>query len=109
MHKYYTESADLQKFPWLPATSIDIRNAGGWIQSHFARQLGGAKALVQMLPPGAQEAVELMAECGLAECFERMLEPPVTLCHGDYRPENLRFSAPGQPSAVATFDWGLVN
>jgi len=62
-----------------------------------------------MLPPGAQATVEKMAEGGLGECFERLAQAPLCLNHGDYRPENMRFSAPGRPPAVAVFDWGLVN
>lgn len=104
MHRAFLNRA----LDWLPYTVFDVRNADG-IQQFFRGTLHMAQPLVEMLPPGAQKTVQAMAEGGLGESFVRLSEAPVTLCHGDYRPENLRFSAPGKPPAVGVFDWGLVN
>lgn len=110
MHKEFTSRQAMQELDWLPYTIADVRNAAN-IQSYFSFVLhwDSVKRLVNMLPPGAQDAVERLAEGGLEECLERLSEPPLTLNHGDYRPENLRFSAPGRPPAVGVFDWGSVN
>merc|ERR1712176_291034 len=58
---------------------------------------------------GAQATVDEMLDGGLGDAFERLASRPLVMNHGDFRVENLRFSAPGRPSAVAVFDWGLIN
>lgn len=110
MHKAFSEqnSKVLDEFEWLPYTLFDVRNAAG-IQSYFTHVRPAAQQLIDMLPPGARDTVERMALGGLGETFVHLAQSPVTLCHGDYRTENLRFSTPGRPKAVGVFDWGLAN
>jgi len=108
LHKFFEDPALQKLIEFLPITMLDIRHAGHF-EIGFSHKLVAAKSLVQMLPPGAQATVERMARGGLGECIEQLAEPPYTLCHGDYRPENMRFSAPHMPPAVAAFDWGLAN
>mmetsp|Transcript_114051 Transcript_114051/g.362615 ORF Transcript_114051/g.362615 Transcript_114051/m.362615 type:complete len:182 (+) Transcript_114051:492-1037(+) len=73
------------------------------------------------LPVAASAAADKLAWGALYGVLERLAEPPLTLVHGDFRPENLRFApsaafaatstaaaGPAVPR-VAAFDWGLAH
>jgi len=107
-HQVFASKRWQEELGSFPLTIINVDQASH-IQFYFSHTLQQAKSLVDLLPPGAQKAAERMSHGGLVECFERLADPPVTLNHGDYRPENLRFSAPGRPAEVGVFDWGMAN
>lgn len=107
LHATFAQEGELEKLEWLPRGHCRAEHAF-FLQHHYSLlQCLSSHALAELLPQGAREAAEQLAWGSFASLLERLAEPPLTLVHGDFKPENLRFSADGQ--RVAAFDWGACN
>jgi len=110
MHNSFDDPAIMKKLEWLPLTVFNLKKAAD-AQEDFGTKIELERSFVQqILTWGAFEATMKMVSGGLTQVCEKLAEPPLTFCHGDYRPENLRFTTkekePDLPT-VATFDFGL--
>lgn len=93
MHAHWWDRAP----EWLPYTTVGLDRALP-VQSAFARSWERVRHLV---PAEAHPALDAAVD-GYVALLEAMASPPVTLCHGDFRLDNL-FLPPGE--AVIAFDW----
>jgi len=114
MHNAFDKKEVMDKLQWLPLTIFNIGEGDAGItqretmQEEFANKVSLERHFVQQtLPAGAYEAVERMTIGGLIEICEKLAEPPLTFCHGDFRTENIRFQNVDADPEVATFDFGL--
>lgn len=109
-HKAYENQKLIEPLEWLGNTRFGTDHFDG-LQHFYGIQLELHRGVIsKFLSAKAMEAAEsLSVSPHINFVCQKMAEPPLTLCHGDYRPENLRFSTPGRPQAVAAFDWGLAN
>merc|ERR1711908_149788 len=77
------------------------------VQKHYADCFTDLEArLRDWLSPVALAACRELRTT-YASLLERLARPPLTLLHGDFRLENLRFST-CSPVSVAAFDWQFV-
>jgi len=110
-HAAYQSEKLLGPLDWLGTTRFGSLDHLDGLQHLYGIQLNLHRGVISRFL--SQKAMEAAEGLGISPHInwvcQRMAEPPLTLCHGDYRPENLRFSAPGRPQAVAAFDWGLAN
>lgn len=106
-HAVFCENHRLLELPWLPLMPVHLEY-GPMVQHYFATCFAGMRDnLHNLLSRSALAACENM--CGsYAATLERLAQPPLTLLHGDFRLENLRFSA-ASSTAVAAFDWQFVS
>lgn len=85
-------------FAWLPRTTVGLERAVP-VQGAFAR--AWQRALRRDLPPGVRSGLG-----AAVDAYPRLLEEvsasPSTLCHGDFRLDNLFFAEDGE---VAAIDW----
>lgn len=111
MHKAYQSEKMVEQLEWLGTTRFGSVDHLDGLQHFYGIQLNLHRGVISRFLPGkAMEAAEsLGVSPHINFICQKMAEPPLTLCHGDYRPENLRFSTPGRPQKVAVFDWGLAN
>lgn len=108
----------LEQYPWLPLTPLDIKPGDKGLQQQYVGCLfrSGEELKVLLPPEVAGWCLKMCTPDRFVELLGRMAEPPMTLIHGDFRTENLRFSSAkldGPESAsdieVAAFDWGMVS
>ncbi|MCK9485199.1 MAG: phosphotransferase [Dehalococcoidia bacterium] len=103
LHARWWES-EPQAHPWLPSTTVGLERAGP-VQSAFARAWEHVRdrfpAVAQgVLDRGVEAYPDLLAEVATG---------PVTVCHGDYRLDNVFFDDSPDLTAphleVVAFDW----
>mmetsp|Transcript_23883 Transcript_23883/g.68950 ORF Transcript_23883/g.68950 Transcript_23883/m.68950 type:complete len:1116 (+) Transcript_23883:1-3348(+) len=114
MHNGFDKPGVMEKLSWLQLTVFNIGEGDAGIKQReeiheeFSNKVNLERAFVQQaLSAGAFEAVDRMCSGGLVEVCEKLAEPPLTFCHGDFRTENIRFQNVETNPEVATFDFGL--
>lgn len=95
MHAHWWEE-DPGPHEWLPYTTVGL-DRGRPVQGAFGRAWGRVHHLVE---PAAHEAIEAGIEA-YVDLLGEVSSGPVTLCHGDFRLDNL-FFVDEEPVA---FDW----
>lgn len=95
MHARWWEP-DPAPHPWLPLTTVGMDHTT-LVQRTFARAWASVRPL---LPEAARPIVDAGLEA-YPSLLEEIARGPVTLCHGDYRLDNLFFDEEG----VIAFDW----
>lgn len=110
--RFYGRENELRDLRWLPMTPVRLELAPG-IQDYYAGAWHGSmkEHLDGVLPSGVMSMCDALCDCyGLL--LQQSARPPLTLVHGDFRLENLRFAgtaeAPTVPTVVAAFDWQFV-
>jgi len=95
--------------------------SGRWYMPQLAKYINHVVKvddLQEVIPPVALDVFQRLLKisgpeadisCALTQLYEKLQEPPLTICHGDLRPANLRVSGPSVPIAVGAFDFGLVH
>jgi len=92
-------TAEAVAHPWLPFTTVGLDRAGP-VSGAFVR----AWWLVRdRMPPVAREALDRGVE-QYPELLAEISRGPVTVCHGDYRLDNVFFDDTDEGRIVA-FDW----
>ena len=80
--------------------------------SYQMSEMAAAQALGIAKQEGVSEYID-KALINLADEFEalgaRIMSPPRTLSHNDYRIDNLLYSGPAEKPGVTVFDWGTVG
>jgi hypothetical protein len=98
-HALWWDSPGIEAAEWLPDTTVGLTRAGR-VAGAFARCLDIAGAL---LAPEVRAARGRLAEA-YVPLLEAIARAPRTLTHGDFRLDNLFFSAT-DPIEVAAIDW----
>lgn len=86
--------------PWLPYTTVGLDRARP-VQGAFARAWGYVR---DSMPEAARAAVDRGVEA-YPYLLAEISAGPVTVCHGDYRLDNLFFDGRGEGREVVAFDW----
>lgn len=103
MHGFFADDGDLGALPFLGVKPLG--SEGQFEASYAWCFMRSAGDLGRHLSDVALDACSRMMMGGAAKLVKRLTQPPLTLLHGDFKVENLRFSG----SQVAAFDWGLVT
>jgi len=107
LHTAFARPERLAKLAWLPLTVFNIQMGVDQTQMDFTHSVEFERNFVKNeVTEGAYWAIQKM-EMELIKVCQALARPPLTFCHGDYRPENLRFGTKTTPPEVATFDFGL--
>jgi len=105
LHGEWWDSPKLQPFEWMPLGESEL-NKGGMALYPIAWPL-----YLQQFGDGLADDMKQMGErlCGqIAGLLDRARDRPRTICHGDFRLDNLFFgSKPGQ-AALTVVDWQIV-
>lgn len=100
-HARWWDSPELEALDWMPTNNGDFAPRYRQTWSHFVEEAG------PLLPKGA---IELGHRVG--EHFEllqdRLAQPPRTICHWDFRADNIMFDDPAGPEPVVVLDWQLA-
>lgn len=106
LHGTWWESAALDSLDWMPRLDDPINLAAGrqyresW--PAFLERLGGA------LPPGTVALGERVQAVFEQLLLNGVVEAPTTVCHGDYRVDNLLFDDAAEGiDRVAVLDWQI--
>jgi len=86
--------------PWLPFTTVGLDRARP-VQGAFARAWSMVR---EAFPRAAQRALDAGVEA-YPELLAEIATGPVTICHGDYRLDNMFFEDTGDTTEIAAFDW----
>ncbi|TAJ16767.1 MAG: hypothetical protein EPO65_12670 [Dehalococcoidia bacterium] len=98
-HAAWWGSAEVEAAEWLPDTTVGLTRAAR-VAGAFARALETAGPL---LTPRLRDVRGRLSEA-YVPLLEAIAQPPRTLTHGDFRLDNLFFSA-AAPVEVAAIDW----
>ncbi len=85
---------------WLPYTTVGLDRAGP-VQGAFARAWQHVR---DAFPAAAAAAIDRGVDA-YPDLLAEVSRGPVTLCHGDYRLDNLFFDDSATPLEVIAFDW----
>ena len=101
-HARWWESPDFAAYPWITSGIETIRQP---IQMMYQAVWPVALERFGHLFP--EEIRALIPDFGrrTMAALDQMQTGPETLCHGDYRPDNLFYGAPGSPRSLVVCDW----
>jgi len=101
-HARWWESAEFAKYPWITSGIETIRRP---IQMMYQAAYPVALERFGYLFP--EEVRALIPDFGrrTMAALDQMQTGPETLCHGDYRPDNLFYGAAGAPRSLVVCDW----
>lgn len=101
-HARWWESADFAKYPWITSGIETIRQP---IQMMYAAVWPVALERYGHLFP--EDIRSLIPDFGrrTMAALDQMQLGPETLCHGDYRPDNLFYGSAGSPRSLVVCDW----
>lgn len=103
LHGFFADDGELGAMSFLGVKPV---GGEGQFEAGYAFAfLRSSGDLRRHLTPAAHEACSRMMVGGAGRLAKRLMQPPLTLLHGDFKLENLRFSG----STVGAFDWGLVT
>ncbi|MDP6607394.1 MAG: phosphotransferase [Dehalococcoidia bacterium] len=116
IHARFWNDPRIDSIDWIAPVNQDARIA----QAMFEQALPSfRKEYAALLPPRAHEIGEWLLSHGI-EVMDRLAQPPWTLLHGDYRPDNLFFGdgnpdgdgdggrGGGNDFSLCVIDWQLV-
>ena len=101
-HAKWWESAEFAKYPWITSGIDTIRQPiqmmyeGVW---RIALERFG-----HLFPEDIRSLIPDFGRRTMA-ALDRMQQGPETLCHGDFRPDNLFYGAPGSDRPLVVCDW----
>mmetsp|Transcript_107711 Transcript_107711/g.322184 ORF Transcript_107711/g.322184 Transcript_107711/m.322184 type:complete len:556 (+) Transcript_107711:187-1854(+) len=103
MHGLFADDGELGALPFLGVKPLGSEGQfeGGFALC-FMRSLG---ELQKHLSPAAMAACGRMMRGSVGRVLKQLTQPPLTMLHGDFKLENLRFAG----SKIGAFDWGLVT
>jgi aminoglycoside/choline kinase family phosphotransferase len=103
LHAAWWNSPRLEAFPWVPVANDPVNKAGLALYPQawpaFLERFGHA------LPEAMRRTGERLGAC-VGAILDRFTVAPRTICHGDYRLDNLFFGGPAAPLAV--IDWQIA-
>ncbi len=103
LHAAWWNSPRLEAFPWVPVANDPVNKAGLALYPQawpaFLERFGHA------LPEAMRRTGERLGAC-VGAILDRFTAAPRTICHGDYRLDNLFFGGPAAPLAV--IDWQIA-
>lgn len=105
LHGEWWDSPGLEALDWMPAGDSEL-NKGGMALYPFAWPL-----YLQRYGDGLPDDMRRIGErlCGqIAGMLERTRDRPHTICHGDFRLDNLFFGARSDQPPIAAVDWQIA-
>lgn len=106
LHAAWWESPRLAELDWMPVVNDPVNKAGLALYPHawpvFMERFGSALP-ERILTAGQQ----LGARAG--EILDRLASGPRTVCHGDFRLDNLFFGDLGGQAPLAVIDWQIAS
>lgn len=105
MHASWWNSPRLDTLAWMPESSDPINKAGVSLYPRawplFMVRIGD-KLPAQMTAIGEKLGTQITG------ILDRFVEGPRTLCHGDYRLDNLFFQTTSAPAPLSVIDWQIA-
>lgn len=96
----------LETFPWMPTADALVRNA---MLTAYEQCWGlYAERYGHLLTPGFSAAGLTLHRRILAH-LDRFASNPLTICHGDFRPDNMFFGNATSGRPLIVFDWQSPN
>lgn len=101
-HARWWQSPEFANYPWLTSGIEIIRQP---IQLMYeAAWRPAVERFGYLFPDDIREAIPTFGRRTMA-ALDLMKEGAETLCHGDYRPDNLFYGAPGSTRTLVVCDW----
>ena len=101
-HARWWESPEFEKHPWIASGIETIRQPIQMMYEGVWRTC--LERFGHLFPAYIRDMVPELGRRTMA-ALDQMATGPATLCHGDYRPDNLFFGAPGNPDRLVVCDW----
>ena len=111
LHAAWWENPELESMDWVRTLRLldDPDVKGNWQQHMNNSWCRFTGKFADRIPTPIKEAWSLFVQ-HRARIRRQALVPPLTLCHGDYRLENLFFYESKDDSQLVVFDWqGLIQ
>jgi hypothetical protein len=107
LHGAWWCSPALDGLEWMPRLDDPINLSAG--QSYRDAWALCVERVGDALPPGAIEIGEAV-QVGFEQLMRAMADAPLTICHGDFRVDNLLFDdAAAEGDRVAVIDWQISS
>jgi aminoglycoside phosphotransferase (APT) family kinase protein len=105
LHAHFWETPSLRQWSWLRALTDETQAKVGMYQAMLPRF---EQRWAEFLTPSLRQSARKFADV-LPEYFARNSGRPQTLTHGDFRADNLAFTATSEGRSVAVFDWQVAR
>jgi hypothetical protein len=106
-HATWWNSPRLKDYDWMWAANNPVR--AGTSQASYQQAWGPfVENFGKGLPPEIIEVGEQFGE-KMLQILDQLAAEPVTLSHGDYRPDNLFFGTPEGGAPLAVIDWQILS
>ena len=105
-HAAWWEHPRLQQISWMVTGDALVRNAV--LTAYELCWPIYAQRFPQSITPKMEKAGPTLHRRIVAQ-LDRFAANPLTIAHGDYRPDNMFFGAAGNPRSLTVFDWQSPN
>ena len=111
-HAAWWETPQLEELTWIPISPLvsidDPAIMQEWRQTRDDSWDRLKSRHPDLIPSSLEEIWQLLGQYG-REIRRQLLALPLTLCHGDYRLDNLFFDASDVDAPLAIFDWQYLT
>ena len=111
-HAAWWETPQLEKLTWVPISPLvsidDPATMQEWRQTRDDSWDRLKSRHSGLIPSSLEEIWQLLGQYG-PEIRRQLLDLPFSLCHGDYRLDNLFFDASDADTPLAIFDWQYLT